>query len=783
MKTLQITLRTLLAAPLALGLPFAAIHAAPQYSISDLGTLGGTYSSGIALNEAGQVAGYSHLPGNAALHPFLWQEGTLPQDLNTLGGTHALVSGINNQGQVVGNAQITGDSAGHGFVWSAGAMLRLPTLGGTRGRATAINDNGVVTGSTSLLNNTVEHGVVWLSSTAKSPLDLGTLGGANSQGSDINFNGQIVGYAENASRLTHATLWAPPYNTPALDLGTLGGSYSEASAINGLGQVTGISSNTGDTQFRGFVWQAGQGMEDLGALTATSTHTAGIDINANGDVVGYSTTAGGAAKRAIVRKAGIALADLNGLILPNTGWVLSEAHAINDAGQIVGIGSLTKVDTVNNINRVESHAFLLTPDTEKPTISCPATVTTTGAQPAGIGTAVATDNLDPAPVVTNNRPAIFPGGTTTVVWTATDASDNKATCNQLVTLNSADKTPPLVSFQITPAAPSASGWYLTAPSVVWTVTDPESAISSKVGCTNVASVANTSTAGLTYSCTATSAGGATGPVNTPTIKVDNTLPTLANVPAAFTQAATSLTGAVVSYTVPTAADAFSGINMAGTATGVICAPVSGSAFPMGSTTVNCSVKDNAGNSNSANFVVTVADTTPPTIACPAAVNVVQGQAVTLGNASASDNIGVTALTNNAPASYPIGTTTVTWTAADAAGNLASCAQPVTVSSAPTPPPTTSETISVAKAQCKRINATSGEWSVQGATSLTTNNSIQLYSTATVPADLTSYKLGAAIVNSKGQWQFQTKSGPACSSPISLRSAAGKVLGNIAVAIQ
>lgn len=71
---------------------------------------------------------------------------------------------------------------------------------------------------------------------------------------------------------------------------------------------------------------------DLGTLTPTSTHTAGIDINTLGDVVGYSTTAGGAAKRAIVRKAGVALADLNGQILPNTGWVLSEAHAINDAG-------------------------------------------------------------------------------------------------------------------------------------------------------------------------------------------------------------------------------------------------------------------------------------------------------------------------------------------------------------------------------------------------------------------------------------------------------------------
>src|SRR5262249_38627315 len=38
----------------------------------DLGTLGGTASLGIAVNDAGQVAGYSYITGDSAFHAFLY---------------------------------------------------------------------------------------------------------------------------------------------------------------------------------------------------------------------------------------------------------------------------------------------------------------------------------------------------------------------------------------------------------------------------------------------------------------------------------------------------------------------------------------------------------------------------------------------------------------------------------------------------------------------------------------------------------------------------------------
>jgi hypothetical protein len=128
-------------------------------------------------------------------------------------------------------------------------------------------------------------------------------------------------------------------------------------------------------------------------------------------------------------------------------------------------------------------------------------------------------------------------------------------------------------------------------------------------------------------------------------------------------------GAVVAFTPPTS-----------DCQPVICSPASGSLFAVGTTTVTCS--DQGGSSCS--FTVTVNDTQPPTITCPA--NTQAGStdgnpvAVSYPNPSALDNCpGVTSMC--APASgslFSVGTTTVTCTATDAAGNTASCSFTVTV---------------------------------------------------------------------------------------------------------
>src|SRR5512142_396775 len=50
---------------------------------------------------------------------------------------------------------------------------------------------------------------------------------------------------------------------------------------------------------------------------------------------------------------------------------------------------------------------------------------------------------------------------------------------------------------------------------------------------------------------------------------------------------------------------------------VVCDPASGSIFAKGTKTVNCTATDGSQNSAQCSFTVTVNDTVPPTIACPA----------------------------------------------------------------------------------------------------------------------------------------------------------------------
>jgi hypothetical protein len=110
-------------------------------------------------------------------------------------------------------------------------------------------------------------------------------------------------------------------------------------------------------------------------------------------------------------------------------------------------------------------------------------------------------------------------------------------------------------------------------------------------------------------------------------------------------------------------------------------PPSGSFFPIGTTTVTATA-----NAGSATFTVTVTDTQAPTITCPANVTATTGGpnnpsvVVTYPPPSASDNCpGVTAqCTPPSGSSFLVGTTTVTCTATDAAGNTASCSFTVTV---------------------------------------------------------------------------------------------------------
>ena len=273
------------------------------------------------------------------------------------------------------------------------------------------------------------------------------------------------------------------------------------------------------------------------------------------------------------------------------------------------------------------------------------------------------------PVISNNAPATFPVGTTTVTYSATDAAGNTATATQLVTV--VDTTPPVLAAQLEVAvmatSPDGAEVYLNAPAA----TDLVSGSVSVVGTPESGSVFPVGTTAVTWTAT-DAAGNSSSSTQLVTVRRDSQ-PPVVTAPAAITTEATGPQTAVAIGSA-TATDDIEVASLSNDAPAT---------FPLGNTTVTWTARDAAGNVGIATQTVLVRDTTAPVVTAPAKVVVdATGSqtAVDLGNATASDLVGVVSLTNDAPATYPVSSEArvVTWTARDAAGNVGIATQTVRV---------------------------------------------------------------------------------------------------------
>jgi len=319
-------------------------------------------------------------------------------------------------------------------------------------------------------------------------------------------------------------------------------------------------------------------------------------------------------------------------------------------------------------------------DTTPPVLTVPANLTVECSSPTGqavnIGQATATDIVDPNPTITNNAPALFFLGATTVTWTATDASGNTATATQTVTVQDTISPGLTAPANLTVEASGPGGQSVNIGSATATdICDPSVVITNDAPATFPLGT-------TTVTWTATDASGNTATA-TQTITVQDTISPSITVPANLTVECSSPTGQAVNIGQATATDL--------TDPNPIITNDAPALFNLGTTTVTWTATDTFGNSASAAQLVTVEDTTPPSITVPADA-IVEATAlntplsdVPLGTATATDICDPSVvITNDAPATFPLGDTTVTWTATDASGNSATATQTITLQDT-TPP--------------------------------------------------------------------------------------------------
>ncbi|MCX5683904.1 MAG: HAF repeat-containing protein [Planctomycetota bacterium] len=254
----------------------------------DLGALfSGNNNAAYGINDSMQIAGNYSSTAGATSRAFQIDSWVM-SDLGGLGGGWSSATGINASGWVVGSSDI-GNSDSNAFLYKDATMTDLGTLANilsASSAAAAINDSGQVTGWSDTSGGST-HAFIYSSGVMSDLVPIGV--GGVSAGTAINSSGQVVGRSSSTTDdYSHAALFSGGSVT---DLGTLGGGIrSEALGINDSGQVVGWSATSAGSS-RAFIYDNGV-MQDLNAfLPADSDWTlfSALGISNTGWIVGYGT--------------------------------------------------------------------------------------------------------------------------------------------------------------------------------------------------------------------------------------------------------------------------------------------------------------------------------------------------------------------------------------------------------------------------------------------------------------------------------------------------------------
>lgn len=291
-----------------------------------------------------------------------------------------------------------------------------------------------------------------------------------------------------------------------------------------------------------------------------------------------------------------------------------------------------------------------------------------------------TDNCPGATiVVTQGLPnnSVFPIGTTTIIYTATDAALNVVTCSFTVTVS--DTEFPVIAN--CPANIIVGNDLNRCDAVVnWIPPTPSD------NCPNFTMTSNY-VSGDTFALGTTqvlyiivdSVGNSDSCTFSITVN-DVQGPLITNCPDSIVQSSTATScDAIVTWIPPTIADNCSGFT-------VVHNYSPGDTFPSGVTTVTYTATDTVGNVSTCSFTVTINDSIPPVITgCPANITInTNGNCQAIVNwiaPTATDNCPVLSFTSNSFApgdTFPLGITNVIYIAVDGVGNADTCTFSITV---------------------------------------------------------------------------------------------------------
>jgi probable HAF family extracellular repeat protein len=334
----------------ALALFTASIASADEFTIVDLGSLGGVESAAWQVNDSGTVVGSSETGVGQLQEGFIWKHGHMRR-LGTLGGNYSFAFAINELEQAVGRSEvIPGSGVERAFMWDNGLLVDLGTFGGPYSGATDINDGGQIVG---WAENKLGHQLAFIHE-AGQMIHIGTLGGDESTAFSINANGTVAGDSftipgDESPSTERAFVWSQ--ESGIQDLGTLAGGQTAAYDVNSVRQIVGTSHTS--TGSHAFLWQNSV-MTDLGTLGRRSFFSTSVALAVNdlGRIVGWSRASSTSKSQAVMVVDGKML-ELTKLIPSGSGWEsLESASDINNVGQIVGIGK----------RKGYMRAFLLTPE-------------------------------------------------------------------------------------------------------------------------------------------------------------------------------------------------------------------------------------------------------------------------------------------------------------------------------------------------------------------------------------------------------------------------------------